>query len=138
MDKKKRARLEAAGFRIGDAEEFLELTPVERKLVETRLAFSRLVRKLREKEKVTQEELARRIESSQSRVAKIEAGAAGVSLDLVLRAVFALGGELKDVGASRPRAGRAAPGRSRQTATPSSPRQRKQQRAPAEDTLVDA
>jgi transcriptional regulator with XRE-family HTH domain len=137
MDKEKRARLEAAGFRIGDAEDFLELTPVERKLVETRLAFSRLVRKLREKEKVTQEELARRIESSQSRVAKIEAGAAGVSLDLVLRAVFALGGELKDVRASRHRAGVSAPGRSRQAATPPSPRQRKQRRAPAEDALVD-
>ena len=43
------------------------------------------------------DQLAEKINSSQSRVAKIEAGATDVSLDLALRAVFALGGELSDV-----------------------------------------
>ena len=47
MKESKRKRLEAAGFRIGDAEDFLELTDEERQLVELRLAVSRVVRRLR-------------------------------------------------------------------------------------------
>jgi hypothetical protein len=46
---------------------------------------------------LSQEELAKRIRSSQLRVAKIEAAAAGVSLDLSFRGLFAVGGNLTDV-----------------------------------------
>ena len=41
--------------------------------------------------------MARKLKSSQSRVAKMEAGAADVSLDLLFRGFFALGGTLKDL-----------------------------------------
>ena len=97
MDKATRERLEAAGFRVGDAEDFLGLTDEERRLVELRLAVSRAVRRQREKLGVTQQQLAARLKSSQSRVAKIEAGAADVSLDLSFRALFAAGGGLADL-----------------------------------------
>ncbi len=97
MDKEMRHRLEVAGFRVGDAEDFLGLTDEERRLVELRLAVSRAVRKQREKHGVTQQQLATKLRSSQSRVAKIEAGAADVSLDLAFRALFAAGGGLADV-----------------------------------------
>jgi hypothetical protein len=46
---------------------------------------------------MTQEEFARRIKSSQSRVAKLEAAAATVSLDLMFRGFFAAGGTLADL-----------------------------------------
>lgn len=82
MNKKTRKRLEAAGFRIGDAEDFLGLTEEERRLVELRLAVSRAVRTQRVKHGVTQQQLASKLKSSQSRVAKIESAAADVSLDL--------------------------------------------------------
>jgi DNA-binding XRE family transcriptional regulator len=103
MNKDMRERLEAAGFKVGDAEDFLGLTGEERRLVELRLAASRAVRRRREALGATQQELARKLGSSQSYVAKIEAGAADVSLDLLFRALFAAGGGLADLaGADRP------------------------------------
>lgn len=97
MDKAKRKRLEAAGFRIGDAAEFLGLMEEERRLIELRLAVSRAVRRQREMRGMTQQQLAVKLKSSQSRVAKIEAAAADVSLDLSFRALFAVGGGLMDL-----------------------------------------
>jgi DNA-binding XRE family transcriptional regulator len=97
VNKAKKARLEAAGFRFGDVGDFLGLTDAERRLVDTRLAVSRLIRQLRETDGLTQSELAARINSSQSRVAKIEAAAGDVSLDLSFKTLFALGGDLKDL-----------------------------------------
>jgi DNA-binding XRE family transcriptional regulator len=97
MDKAKRKALEAAGFRIGDAEDFLELTDEERSLVDLRLTVSRAVRRKREEQHLTQQQLASKLRSSQSRVAKIEAGAVDVSLDLLFRSLFAVGGKLTDL-----------------------------------------
>jgi hypothetical protein len=103
MDKTTRARLESAGFRVGDAEDFLGLTEEERRLIELRLTVSRTVRRRREEGGVTQQQLASKLKSSQSRVAKIEAGAPDVSLDLLFRALFATGGGLEDLAAVRRR-----------------------------------
>ncbi len=97
MDKEKRQALEAAGFRIGDAEDFLELNEVERTLLHLRMALSRAVRQRRESQNLTQKQLAAKMKSSQSRVAKIETGAADVSLDLLFRGLFTVGGDLNDV-----------------------------------------
>lgn len=97
MNANKRKKLEAAGFRIGSADEFLGLTPEERELVELRLRVSRLVRVLRERQNITQPQLAKRIGSSQSRIAKLESGAEGVSLDLLFKGFFAVGGKLSEV-----------------------------------------
>jgi|SRR5947209_3364003 len=94
MNAKKRAALEAAGFRLGDAEDFLDLNDEERALVELRVRLSRAVRQLREQESLTQQQLAARIRSSQSRVAKIEAADRGISLDLLFRSFFAVGGQV--------------------------------------------
>src|SRR5262249_799272 len=85
MEKETRARLEAAGLRVGSGGEFLGLTDQEARLVELRLSVSRAVRKLREALGVTQQHLAKKLQSSQSRIAKIEAAAEGVSLDLSFR-----------------------------------------------------
>ena len=105
MKKSKRARLEAQGWRVGNAEDFLELTAEESALVETKLALSESVRERRSKQGLSQAELARRLKSSQSRVAKIEAADPSVSADLLLRALFALGATPGDV-ASAIRKGR--------------------------------
>jgi len=97
MDEKKKANLIAKGFQFGDAGDFLGLTEEERQLVNLRVAVSQAVRQRREKGGLSQEQLATRLGSSQSRIAKIEAGVVGVSLDLSFRALFALGGHLGDV-----------------------------------------
>ena len=98
MKHTKRARLEAKGWRVGSVAEFLELSPGEAALVETRLALSQTLRERRVAQKLTQGELARRLNSSQSRVAKMEAGDKSVSVDLLLKGLFALGAQPRDVG----------------------------------------
>jgi ribosome-binding protein aMBF1 (putative translation factor) len=102
MHKAKQKRLEAAGWKIGDYADFLGLTDEERQLVELRINVSRTIRQLREKHKLTQAQLARKIRSSQSRIAKLEAGLNDISLDLLMRAMFALGGRLQDLLSARP------------------------------------
>ncbi len=93
-----RKHLEKAGFTVEtDAAEFLGLDAAERELVALRLAAARAVRAARAARNMTQEELAKAIKSSQSRIAKIEATAADVSLDLSFRALFAAGGSFGDV-----------------------------------------
>jgi ribosome-binding protein aMBF1 (putative translation factor) len=98
MNKTKRTRLEARGWRVGSAKEFLGLSPEEAALVETRLALSQALRSRRLAHGLTQGELARRLKSSQSRVAKMEAGDKTVSVDLLVRALFSLGAKPRDVG----------------------------------------
>jgi ribosome-binding protein aMBF1 (putative translation factor) len=100
MKSSKRARLEAHGWRVGSAAEFLELTPEEAAFVETKLALSRCVRNLRMAQNISQAVLAKRLKSSQSRVAKMEAADATVSVDLLLHALFALGAKRRDVAAA--------------------------------------
>ena len=97
MNKEKRQALEAAGWVFGDAEDFLELTREEREMVDLRLAVSSAVRMLRLKQRMTQAQAGKMLGTSQPRVAQIEAGARDVSLDLMFRALHALGGSIKDV-----------------------------------------
>lgn len=91
MKKSKRARLERAGWKVGSAEEFLGLTREEAALVEMRLALAHGVRKRREARRMTQTQVARKLGSSQSRIAKLEAGDPSVSIDLMVKALLALG-----------------------------------------------
>jgi phage-related protein/DNA-binding XRE family transcriptional regulator len=97
MKRVKKARLEAAGWRVGDAADFLALSDAERALVETRLALAEGVRQRRRRQRLTQTQLARHLGSSQSRVAKIEAADASVSLDLMVRSLFRLGASKADI-----------------------------------------
>ena len=97
MDTKKRKRLEAGGWQVGTAADFLELTEAEATLVEMRLALSRSLRERRLAGGLTQTKLAKQLGSSQSRVAKLEAGDPSVSLDLLIRALLSVGATRKDV-----------------------------------------
>ncbi len=91
MNSVKKARLARAGWTTGDAAEFLNLTPEESQFVEMKLALAEGIRRLREKRGLTQTELAQQLRSSQSRVAKMEAGDRSVSIDLLLRSLLAIG-----------------------------------------------
>lgn len=91
MNDSKKAKLERAGWKVGDAAEFLELSPEEALFVEVKLALAAGVRRMREKRGLTQAELATQLGSSQSRVAKMEAGDRSVSLDLMVRSLLAIG-----------------------------------------------
>jgi ribosome-binding protein aMBF1 (putative translation factor) len=98
MDKKKRQQLEEKGFRVGSAADFLELTQEEEAYIDIRLDFSNLVKTQRVKRGWTQEQLARAIGSSQSRIAKLEGGDLGISMDLMMKALLRLGSSKKQIG----------------------------------------
>jgi ribosome-binding protein aMBF1 (putative translation factor) len=87
----KRKRLEAKGWKLGDTQEFLELADEEMALIEMKLALGRDLKERRQQKRLSQAAFARRISSSQSRVAKMEAGDATVSMDLLIRSLLALG-----------------------------------------------
>jgi transcriptional regulator with XRE-family HTH domain len=94
MDSAKRKALEAAGWRFGDAADFLEMTDAERQLLDARVEAALAVRRQREALRLSQKQLAQRIKTSQPRIVKIEQAAADVSLDQILRAFAAAGGRI--------------------------------------------
>ena len=83
--------LEASGWKVGTAQEFLNLTAAEAALLEMKLALSDGLRDLRTQRSLTQTEVAEAIGSSQSRVAKMEAADPSVSMDLLVRTLLRLG-----------------------------------------------
>lgn len=91
MNTDKRKRLDAAGWKVTSVEDFLNLDAADMEYIETKLALTKAVREERRKRHVTQVALAARMKTSQSRVAKIEKGDPTVSIDLIMRAMFALG-----------------------------------------------
>lgn len=97
MNPDKKQRLEAKGWKVGSAEDFLDLTPEEVTLVELRLKLADAIKVLRKQKRLTQAQLAARLGSSQSRVAKVEAAADSVSLDLLIRSLLALGATTADL-----------------------------------------
>ena len=97
MDREKKNRLTSKGWKVGTVSDFLDLTPEEAAYIELRLSLSESVKRLRKSRKVTQNQLAKMLSSSQSRVAKLEAGESSVSIDLLIRSLFVLGGSNKDL-----------------------------------------
>jgi DNA-binding XRE family transcriptional regulator len=91
MKKDKRARLEHAGWKVGTVRDLLGLSKAEEALVELKLILSRGLRERRARRRITQAQLARLLKSSQSRVAKMEAGDPSVSIDLLIRSLLAMG-----------------------------------------------
>lgn len=100
MKTTKLERLQADGWKVGNAEDFLQLSDEEAQLVALKLSLISAVKKSRLKRKLSQIDLAQRMKSSQSRIAKIEAGDPSVSLDLIVRALIASGAKTRDIQAA--------------------------------------
>jgi DNA-binding XRE family transcriptional regulator len=97
MDNAKRKRLEDAGWTIGSAADFLDLSADEAAFVELKLALSEELRARREDQGLSQTALAKKLGSSQSRLAKMEAGDPSVSVDLLIRGLLAAGASPKEI-----------------------------------------
>jgi DNA-binding XRE family transcriptional regulator len=78
------------GWVEGSVQEFLGLSDVDMKYIETKRALAASLREQRMKKHLTQTELAARLKTNQSRVAMMEKGDPSVSLDLLVRALLAL------------------------------------------------
>lgn len=95
MKAEKKRRLEAAGWKETTVREFLDLSDADAQYIEMKLALSRLLRSVRERRHLTQTKAAVLLKTSQSRLARMEAGDPSVSLDLLVRGLFALGASPK-------------------------------------------
>ena len=100
MKRSKRTKLESRGWKAGTAEEFLGLSAEESAYIEMKLALSEKLKQRRKRKRTTQAELAKLVSSSQSRVAKMEAGDPSVSIDLLVKSLLALGVSKKELGRS--------------------------------------
>src|SRR3990167_6723821 len=97
MQQAKRKKLESKGWKTGTVKEFLNLTPEEAAYIELKLSLSESFRQQRQNKRLSQVEVAKRLKSSQSRVAKMEANDQSVSLDLLVKSLLALGVSRKDL-----------------------------------------
>jgi DNA-binding XRE family transcriptional regulator len=97
MQQSKRKVLKEKGWKLGTAAEFLGLSDEEVAVIELKLALGNAVKARRQKKRLTQAALAKVISSSQSRVAKMEAGDPSVSLDLLVKSMLTLGASRREV-----------------------------------------
>jgi hypothetical protein len=97
MKHTKRTKLEAAGWAVGSVKEFLGLSDADAALINLKLGLSRSLRDRRQKSGLSQVQLAERLRSSQSRVAKMEAGDPSVSMDLLVSSLLLLGATSTDL-----------------------------------------
>jgi DNA-binding XRE family transcriptional regulator len=98
MNNRKKKSLEAKGWKVGGANEFLGLSPEESAYVELKLLLSKNLQRTRKDQHLTQHQLAKLTKSSQSRIAKMEAGDPSVSLDLLIRSLLVLGTSRRHLG----------------------------------------
>lgn len=91
-------KLEKAGWSIGNVSDFLELNEEEASYLEIKLSLTDALVEQRNKIGISQAELAKAMHSSQSRVAKMEAGDVSVSADLLIKALLCLGLRAKEIG----------------------------------------
>ncbi len=98
MKKAKREKLEKAGYRLMETQEFLDLSDEEMAVIDLKISLIQKLKEVRKTSGITQKELAKIIKSSQSRVAMLENGAPDVSLELICKALFALGVTSKELG----------------------------------------
>lgn len=97
MHKKKKKALESKGYKIGSAEELLGLSKEEAEYIELKLTLSQALVKRRKQKNLTQNQLAKILKSSQSRIAKMEKGDPAVSLDLLVKSLLAMGATKKSI-----------------------------------------
>ncbi len=97
MKATKRKKLESKGWKVGSVEDFLELSSEEVAYIEMKHALSNSLKERRTKENLSQVEVAKIFKTSQSRVAKMEAGDPSVSIDLLVKSLLALGASPKEL-----------------------------------------
>lgn len=102
MDTAKRKALAAGGWTVGDAADFLEMSDGERQLLDVRVQMAAAIRQARIVSKLSQKELGQRLNTSQPRIAKIERAAPDVSMDQLIRALVAAGGNVVVKSSSTP------------------------------------
>ncbi len=106
MKATKKTKLEKAGWHIGSTQELLGLSDSEMAMIRIKQSLAKSLREMRAEQAVSQAEVAKRVGSSQARVARMEAADASVSVDLLLNACLIMGANEKAIGRAIATAGR--------------------------------
>lgn len=97
LTKEQIERIEVKGFSVTNVKDFLNLTPEDELIIEIRLALTALFVDRRKELGISQTTIAKRIGSSQSRIAKVENNDPSVSTDLLIKALAATGATIIDI-----------------------------------------
>jgi predicted XRE-type DNA-binding protein len=95
LSAEKKARIKAMGGRVTTVEEWLDLTPEEVAVIDMKIRLGEQLKAQRRRKRLSQERVAKILQTSQGRVSKLEKGQA--TLDQLARSVLALGGSTKEV-----------------------------------------
>lgn len=91
MNKNKIRKLKEKGWVTGDAKDLLKLSPEETVYVGMKVALAQKLKEKRVRRRLTQQQLAKMVHSSQSRIAKMEKNDPTVSIDLLVKSLLVLG-----------------------------------------------
>ena len=97
MEKRKKEKLEKNGWKVGDVDVFLGLSPAEMAIVEMKVALAKALVEKRKARGETQVSVAAMAKTSQSRYAKVEHADPSVSLELMIKMFFSLGANKRDL-----------------------------------------
>src|SRR5512138_862935 len=97
MRKQKQKRLKSKGWKVGTVKELLGLSDEKSAYIELKIKLAVGLRQRRQQKGWSQVDLAAKLQSSQSRVAKMEAGDPSVSLDLLIRSLISLGASEREL-----------------------------------------
>ncbi len=82
--------LSKKGWKVSSVQDFLQLSEEEMMIIEYKIALGKLLKAQRKKNGFTQNELAKMIKSDQARIAKMENGNNGISLESIFKSLFVL------------------------------------------------
>ena len=97
MEKAKKEKLQKKGWKVGEVDEFLGLSPAEMAIVEMKVALAKALIAKRKACGETQVSAAIMAKTSQSRYAKVEHADPSVSLELMIKMFFSLGANKKEL-----------------------------------------
>jgi predicted XRE-type DNA-binding protein len=106
MKSEKSKKLEAKGWKLGTATEFLGLTPEDEAWIVMKRALRDKIVELCAAKNISQAELASKLGTKQPRISKIETGDKSVGYDLLMKSLLALGATPADIGKVLSSAGR--------------------------------
>ncbi|MEH6583569.1 MAG: helix-turn-helix transcriptional regulator [Halioglobus sp.] len=91
MKAARRKQLERHGWIMGSSSDFLGLSQQDAAYIEMKIALSHKLKSQRLRKKLSQREAASLLNCCQSRIARMESGDPGTSIDQLIRSLMALG-----------------------------------------------
>lgn len=99
MDQNKLAKIKAAGFGVTTTKDWLGLTPEEEKLVDMRVALAEELERVRIKKGLTQTQLADKLGTRQSGVARMIKRPDTSTMDNLIKGLLTLGEPISKIAA---------------------------------------